>query len=448
MRWAVVWLGGVVACGPAVIVDDGGVTETDDSDDTSTTDTTGTSSSTSLPGTSSTSGTPMTTPSTTVPDTTSSATDTDGSDSSSSTSGPLPPDVPEFDCFDDECGDGQWCGSSHTACEAIPEITECALAPTHEVLTLDGVVGSFVDVLVADVDGDMDDDVIVLDAAQTVTVVLQDGGLVPQASQALPIPAEFVQLGDLDEDGIEDLVVASTLDVHWAPGLGDGTFGAFGELLGVGQAMGGLGVGPAGDDQLADDVVAFVPAASTLILGVSDGTGLFTDVEDTMVGEDTPGPFVAIDRGFSSVLSAVGSIDFVYTYDPDPMTLQFVLATDERVTNAGLPVVDVDLARSGGGVFTYGFVNLGSWTLGGNLSQIRGIATPSRLVVGSGDAGFEYAYVTEDDRVLLVDQCYDAYDLGAAPVAADAGDLNGDGSGDLAVVSDGVPVALLLSGSI
>ena len=447
MRWAVVWLGGVVACGPAVIVDDGGGTDSDGDDTGTTTDTTGTTSTTSVPGTSSTSGLPMTTPSTTVPDTSSSGTDTDGSDSSSSTSGPLPPDVPEFDCFDDECGDGQWCGTSQDACEAIPEITECAFAPTHEVVSLDGVVGSFVDVLVADVDGDTDDDVIVLDAtAETVTVVLQDGGLVPQASQALPFAAQFVQLGDLDEDAIEDLVVASTLDVHWAPGLGDGTFGTFGELVGVGQTLNGLGVGPAGDEQLADDVVLFVPAASTLLLGMSDGTGLFTDVVDTILGEETPGPFVAIDRGFSSVLAAVGSIDFVYSYDPDPMTLQFVLATDRRVTNAGLPVVDVDLARSGGGVFTYGFVNLGSWTLGGNLSQIRGIATPSRLVVGNGDAGFEYAYVT--DRVLLVDDCYGAYDLGAAPVAADAGDLDGDGSGDLAVVSDGVPMALLLSGSI
>lgn len=442
MRWAALWfMGGLVACGPTIPFDGD---ETGGEDTTGGSTLTGPGSSSSgMPGTSSTP--PPTTTATTVPGT--SSTGPDDTDSSA-TDDPLPiPDVPRFDCSDADCPEGQWCGPTHQGCEDIPEVLPCGGAPTHHAVEVSGVVGSPVVTRVADVDGDSDDDIVVL-WSDAITVVRQDAGMVPLAPQPLSVASPIdVQVGDLDGDGVRDLGIATATQVYWAPGLGDGTYGELvGQLQVVEAEIGGLGLARATVENTLDDVVVFVPTESILVLGLSSGDGGFDALVDTALEVETMGPFAAIDRGFSEMLVAVGSRDVVYGFDPDPKTFEFVEATSMRITTGGVPIADVDLATKGGGVFTYAFVNLNGWTLGGIATQARGIPTPSHTIVGNGLLGFDYAYLTEDDRVLMIDNgCHDAHDFGAAPVAADAGDFDGDGRGDLAVALDGVSLQLLLS---
>jgi hypothetical protein len=358
------------------------------------------------------------------------------------------PDVPPLDdCYDDECPAGSWCGPSHDECRPMDVVEACPGEPAHRVVEVAGVVGSAVDVRVADIDGDLDHDAVVLwDAA--VTVVLQDGNATPLPLQALNAAGpRALDIGDLDGDAVVDLAVATSTAVHWAAGLGDGTFGAFSEFVTVeGADISGFGLGRAGIEDTVNDVVVFVEAPATLTMLLNDGTGSVLDVLHTTLDTDVSGAFAATDRGFSDALALVGSSGVVLSYVPEKKTFVLEEAGPDSITNADVPVVDVDIARTGGGVHTFGFVNLHGWTFGGYLAARKGIETTSRLIVGNGGAGFDYAFVTEDDRVLVIDGCYDAHALAGAPVAADAGDLDGDGLADLAVVMNGIALTLLLSG--
>lgn len=135
------------------------------------------------------------------------------------------------------------------------------------VAAVDVVVGGTlaVDAVVADLDADGENDIVVLtegDVGVWVGSVASaaDGYLTERFSATLGAPATQVQVADLDADGQPDLLVTDLpgTTVRWLPGLGDGSF-ATDQAVELGGPL--MGLAPADVDGDGTVELAVLPAS-------------------------------------------------------------------------------------------------------------------------------------------------------------------------------------------
>jgi hypothetical protein len=120
----------------------------------------------------------------------------------------------------------------------------------------------------ADLDGDGHNDLVMTDGAHPfVSVQMGRGDASCRAAVTFPTPypRDQVLVGDLDDDGVPDLLVASSVGWFWMRGVGDGGF--------LPEASTGLpAVAGALGDTNRDETLDFVDDMGAVYLGNGDGT--------------------------------------------------------------------------------------------------------------------------------------------------------------------------------
>ena len=164
------------------------------------------------------------------------------------------------------------------------------------------------DVAVADLDGDDDDDVVVVNnGADSITVFLQSNGtLVEGNTYPRGLYPERVLLGDLTGDGVADAVVIHAVGISVS--VGDGAGGLVAEMpmeVGRGPQDGTL-VDLDADGDL--DLVVLARRDATLAVLANDGAGGFHEVTRIATGPD-PLRVAAADMDLD------GSMDMVVLHD-------------------------------------------------------------------------------------------------------------------------------------
>lgn len=319
--------------------------------------------------------------------------------------------------------------------------------------SIGGITGTARDVAVGDVNGDFRDDVVVTsnstaDAAGGVHVFLQqlDGQLA--APQRYPYPSTAMALADLNNDGTLDVVLSGRgVTLMVANGVGGFSATTF-ETAGILSGCDSVAVLDINRDGNADIVCVVQQAYSTIFFG--DGKGGVTsktaswgtnavnrmDVKTGDVTGDGFADLIITTSKWRDVYvytnNGSSSFDFGGTYElPDGGTPESVAVGDFNGDGRN------DLAVSAS--FPSGLWILDQDTLGK-------LGTP-RLVSASGGA----TDAADLDRNGLTDlfsagtyrlQQYasglgDAVSTGAVGFDAAAGDLNGDGCGDIATAYEG-----------
>ncbi len=242
-----------------------------------------------------------------------------------------------------------------------------------------------------------------------------DGNLSPVVNYPVRIPqAKSITIGDFDDDGRQDIAVATGSDrcVRLLLGLGDGTFADDDEVFGPGGSAGLLAAGDFDGDGNQDLVVAtdsYEGGTFALLRGHGDGFFVAT------TGYGTPG---------SSIAVASGDFD----------------------GNGWLDLVSAN--RNPHNVSVY--LNQGGGTLARAATYGTGGSYPSSVVVGDfnrdGHADLALNNISGNLGVLLGrgdrgDGTFDTpvtYNYaGSNSSSMSVADINGDGLQDLAVATDG-----------
>jgi hypothetical protein len=366
-------------------------------------------------------------------------------------------DCIDYECFrDEDCGPDEAC--IDYSCEPDPGVHECsgwplllgsptlllentgpvalafvdAHAPSGRDVAVagDGGVrlasadGTVVDVTVepatdltaADLDGDAQDDLLLLEPTGLRTMLADGpGSFASFATVALEQPGEAVVLADFDRNGVKDAWVRTGASLSRFAGAGDGNFGP-GEL--VTDAAGAVVAAPAGSgfDHL------LVQNDAALSLALANDAGLF---------EPTP---LAMFDGVPSSL-AVGDFELDGFFDAA------VIVPSTRILEAGVVTVFDDLA--GGGPPATWTLPTGDW----NLVATGRFDHDERdeLVVAGPGSGMmiRFGGTAAPDASGAVDplDCYLSIPSAVAVQRMIVGDVDGQGGGDL-ITSDGTDVWL------
>src|SRR2546425_1212566 len=146
---------------------------------------------------------------------------------------------------------------------------------------------------IADLDGDGNPDLVVANTgANTVSVLLGTGTGTFAPAMDFPTGAApfFVAVGDLNGDGIPDLVVVNVIapdtdTVSVLLGMGDGTLGPKTDFL-VGAGPRSVAIGDVNEDGILDLVVANADSNTVSVL-LGTGTGSFAAKTDLATGAGT-----------------------------------------------------------------------------------------------------------------------------------------------------------------
>jgi len=262
----------------------------------------------------------------------------------------------------------------------------------------------------------------------------EPGSFVSQGIFTTSSTANFVALGDVNGDGILDLVSASSINfnaqnVTVRLGLGNGRFSGTSQVLSTGNlpnngpalnSIGGLAVGDVTGDGFADIVVTTDLA---LVLFVADGTGGFLPAvpltaapTGTAINADLPEGIILVD------FDNDGDLDYYFADTNDD---QFVVL---RNGGNGLPDAVTNIA-----------VGVGPGQVASG--DFNGDGLPDAVVSNSGSSDVSVILRTAAGFAAATN-----IPVTGTPTDVATGDFDGDGDTDIAVAVAGNRVEILLNG--
>lgn len=269
------------------------------------------------------------------------------------------------------------------------------------------------DILVADVNYDTHLDLVAVTSSPTEILVLfgnGTGSLEESGRYPLSLDATgaVLAIGDLDRDGVLDLVAggASNFSVHILLGRADGSFGAERIFDDTGTKTSVLRLA----DMDGDDILDLVVSSSSAPGGVFRGTGDGTFQPDPMYRD---GRNLGRETAVGAISGDDDRLDLVRS-DPDARQLRV-------------------LENKGNGLFELSAQITVEWPL--EYIEIADLNGDGRDdVVGVDTSGGHVVVLLGREKGTVATQ--QVFSTGEAPRSVSAGDLNGDGLPDLAVVGD------------